>query len=66
MKKSKHEVYMLVTPDKYELPLMVCDTMKELARKSGTTPEKIYSAMWKAKNRGSRTQYVRVPVDEDE
>lgn len=35
-------VYMEVTTDKYELPLVVADSVMELALKSGRTPNAIH------------------------
>lgn len=59
-------LWMLVSKDKYELPLMVCDSVAELARRVGRQPVNIYSAISKGKKRGYRCQYVKVTIDEEE
>ena len=45
-------IVMLVTTDKYELPLIVADSIAELAREIGRTPTDLYSAMSRARKRG--------------
>ncbi len=57
-------VYMLVTQDKYELPLMVADTATELARKLGLSKDSVASAICKAKKDGRKCKYVRVELDD--
>lgn len=59
-------LWMLVSKDKYELPLMVCDSVAELARRTGSTQNNIYSAISKGKKRGNRCQYVKVTINEEE
>ena len=56
-------VYMLVTQDKYELPLMVADTATELARRLGISKCSVMSAICKAKKTGRKCKYVRVDWD---
>lgn len=58
-------VYMLVSHDQYELPMMVCDTATELARRCGTTRNAVYSAIRNAQLRGYRCKYVKVDIGED-
>lgn len=58
-------IVMLVTADKYELPLIVADSIADLAREIGKTPTDLYSAMSRARKRGGRCKYVRVEVEED-
>lgn len=41
----KKKVYMLVTKDKYELPIMVCDSPREMAEKLGKSQRAILSAL---------------------
>ena len=57
-------VYMLVTEDKYELPLMVTDTAQEMARKLGLCKDSVASAICKAKKDGRKCKYVRVELDD--
>lgn len=58
-------IAMLVSSDKYELPMIVCDSVIELAKKVGRTPDEIYSAMSRAKKRGGRCRYVKVEVEDE-
>lgn len=58
-------LYMMVTKDKYELPLAVADTMAELARMVGVLPDSVRSAMCHDRKRGRKCQYIRVEVDEE-
>lgn len=65
---KKEAVYMLVTPDRYELPLLVADSAVELAKAAGVTISCV-SHMIRKRERGTlktRSQYVRVWVDEEE
>lgn len=59
-------LWMMVSMDKYELPLIVCDSAAELARRIGVPQVNIRSAISKAKNRGYRCKYVKVAIDEEE
>lgn len=43
--KNPAAVYMAVTPDEYELPLLVCDTSTELARQLGIKDDTLCSAL---------------------
>lgn len=61
--RRKKAVYMLVTQDKYELPLVVADTVTELARLTGVKRNVISSAMSHAKKKGFKSMYVKVLVD---
>lgn len=64
-------LWMLVTEDKYELPVIVADTLAELAKKANTTASAICQTM---KYYSSRTnnkwqskavcRYVKIEVDE--
>ena len=42
-------LYMMVTEDKYELPVIVCDSVKELARKVGVRPDSISACIYNYK-----------------
>lgn len=57
-------VYILVTQDKYELPLMLADTAEEMARKLGLRKDSVASAICKAKKDGRKCKYVRVELDD--
>lgn len=56
-------VWMYVTMDKYELPIYVEDSAKELAKLVGTRSDLIHSAIWHAQKRNGRCKYVKVEVD---
>ena len=43
--KNKNVIYMAVTGDKYELPMFIEDSVKELSRKTGASENNIYSSM---------------------
>ena len=59
-------LWMEVTMDDLELPLVVAGSAEELARKNGKTTNNIYSAISKAKTRGYRSRYVKVEVEDGE
>ena len=54
---------MLVTQDEIELPLIVADTLGELARKVGTSKNVISSTISHAKKKGYKSKYVKVNLD---
>ena len=59
-------VYMLVTKDKYELPLVVADTIRELADKCGVEPITIRSFISHQKSKGRPSKYIRVDFDDED
>ncbi len=59
-------LWMEITKDDLELPLVVASSAEELARKTSKTTNNIYSAISKAKTRGYRSRYVKVEVNEDD
>jgi hypothetical protein len=63
MQMKSKALYMLVTQDKYELPLIVADSVGELALKTGQKRNVISSAMSHAKKKGFKSMYVKVIVD---
>lgn len=54
-------IYMYVTKDEYELPVVVADTKREIAQKLGRTVNSVQSC-FSHKNRG----YAEVEVDDDD
>lgn len=57
--------WMLVSPDKYELPIAIADTCGELAQMLGKTEKSVYNAVTFAERRGSkRSQFRRVLKEE--
>lgn len=59
-------LWMKVTMDKYELPLAVADSSRELARCLGVSASTVASVVSNAKRRGGRCCYVKVEIDDDE
>lgn len=58
-------IWMKVTADKYELPLVIADSAKELAEICGTTANSIVSAIsHHKKGRTEYSTYVCVQVEE--
>lgn len=53
-------IYMMVTRDKYELPLAVADTKKELADLLGVSPITIANSIARSRRWGHKSKYVRV------
>lgn len=66
---SCYPLYLLVTQDKYELPLAVTDTQEELARIAGVTAGTVMSSLSRNKHskkpRKSKYRVVWVPRDDD-
>lgn len=57
-------LYMKVTNDKYQLPVAVTDTVKELAEILGTTQNVINSSLSRQKAGKGTGTYYRVEVDD--
>lgn len=58
-------LWMKVTNDKYELPLVVADTIQELADILGVSRDSIYSSMSHVKAGDSKsTPYRRIEIEE--
>lgn len=57
---------MLVTKDKYELPLAVADTRKELGKMLGVSPITIANSITRAQKDGHRSKYVRVEFSDND
>ena len=55
-------LYLLVTKDKYQLPLVVADSVAELARNVGVSPTTIFKCLNQRKN----SRYIRIYVDLEE
>ena len=55
-------VYMLVSNDKYELPLVVADSVAELAHILGIKQNVISSAISHSKKKGFKSMYVKVEL----
>lgn len=59
-------VYMEITKDEYELPIVVADSAEELARKVGRTRDAIYSSIAHSRQLGYFSRYIRVELSDDE
>ena len=59
-------LYMLVTQDEYELPMIVEDTCVDLARKAEVTLATVHNSTSRRKLYGSKTRFVRVECEDDE
>lgn len=53
-------IYMLITRDKYELPLAVADSKKELGKMLGVSPTTIANSISRSRKDGHKSKYVRV------
>ena len=60
---KRNTLYMLVTQDKYELPLIVADTVAELAKLTGQKRSSVASAITHAEKKGFKSMYVKVVID---
>jgi hypothetical protein len=56
----------MITTDKYELPLIVADSPRELAKLAGVSYQNIKTSIY-LKNKGkiAYSKYVKVEVDDD-
>ena len=59
-------IFMLVTKDKYELPLAVADTRKELGKILGVSPVTIANSIVRSRKDGHKSKYVRVDFPNDD
>ena len=65
-KKPKEQyVWMKVTNDKYELPVLVADSAPELAKMLGCSPNNIYSSLSHAKHQRQNSPYRKVVINEE-
>lgn len=60
------KLYLATTPDKYELPIAVSDTPKELARMMGVSKGGILSVISHAKQHKKSCAYHRIEYTERE
>ena len=66
MSAKREFLWLAVTPDAYELPIMVCDTAEELGQKYGLSRNSIISNV-KRKADGTRSgrKFVKVRIIEE-
>lgn len=60
------KLYMEVTMDDYELPIIVADSVRELAEICHVSPKTISSCISHEKAGGKRTRYKKVVVEDNE
>ena len=59
------KLYLMVTNDKYELPLIVADSAKELAEKSGNPTNTVYCMMSKYRHgKIKSSRFICVEVED--
>jgi len=59
-------VYIEVTKDKYELPVVVADSVNELARLCDTSVNNIYSRISHEEAGRYKSKYKKVYIDDEE
>ena len=63
MRKRVNYLWLAVTPDQYELPLVVCDTADELAARFNVSTENVQSLISKnSSGKRSGRKFVKVRV----
>lgn len=61
------DVYIEVTRDKFELPIRIADSVKELAKLAGVTPNNVSSAISHYEHRAQKSsRFYRVSIDYSE
>lgn len=63
-KPKQKYLWLYVTPDKYEVPIYVCDTAQELADKRGVSVSTVKTGALINKRKGYGN-YIKVEVEED-
>lgn len=58
-------LYMLVSFDEYEYPLIVTESLDELAEKCKCTKNAISSAICHSRKNGGKSRFVKVVVEDD-
>ena len=57
---------MLVTKDKYELPVIIAETSTELARICGVSNRTVISGALRSKSgKVKKSRYIKVEIDDD-
>lgn len=57
-------LYLEITQDKYELPIMVCESAAELARRTGLTENNVYSQISKGRKNNWKPRFISIEVEE--
>jgi len=65
--RVKYEYMYAMLDSKFDQIVLISETINELAEEAGVKRATIDSTMSRAKKKGSRCKYIRIPVeDEDE
>lgn len=60
-------LYLKVTDDKYEFPIVIADSLTELAEKLGISKQSIKTCMYLFRHgKTKKCRYVKVEVDDDD
>lgn len=60
------KLYMGVTPDKYELPLYIADSLKELSKMNGFDYDSICHRISKrSSGRNKGVKFIKIIIDEE-
>lgn len=60
------KLYLFVTKDEYELPMVIADTPSKLARKIGVSTHAVYNGISRFRaNKHSKGRYRIVEVEDD-
>lgn len=66
-RKTKRKLYLEITTDKYQLPVLVCDSPGELARCTGKAVNTINSLIWHTMHGDIvHPKYIVVELDDEE
>lgn len=65
-KAMPNVIFMKVTSDIYELPVLIADSAKELAKMDGNKSVNIRTAIRNAEKKGYKSRYVKVTLDDEE
>lgn len=66
MAETCERLYMMVSKDRYELPLAIGESMGELARTVGVSVSVISRCLRNARLHGARSRYVEVELGGEE
>lgn len=56
-------LWLKVTNDKYELPLAVAESSRELEQMLGLNRKTVYKQVWNAEKTKTKCQYIKIEVD---
>ena len=60
-----NKLYLKVTNDRLQLPLLICDSLDELSDKTGISKNTLLSSIYRNVRLGSITGFSRADYDED-